>query len=122
MSSIPKIKADMRFKTVKTTYQKARVNFEENYMFNHSLHGEKPCEERIHDFAVMAAYIQTAIKKGVEDTNFSWTSKYHFPSNQVGTLTDLVNCYRYGWEILHDLGLFNPIDDEDFVNYEEELD
>lgn len=119
MSSIEKLRADKRFKAVKSVYEKARVAFTENYLFNHSLHGEKPSEERVHDFAMLAAYIKTAQIKNLEDCKFSWKRKYMFPSKEVGTLTELVNCYRYGWEVLHNLGLYDPKSEEDFITVEE---
>ena len=122
MSSIEKLRVDKRFKAVKSVYEKARVAFTENYLFNHSLFGEKPCEERVHDFATLAAYIKTAQIKDLKECKFSWKRKYRFPSEQVGTLQELINCYRYGWELLHDLGLYDPESEEDFIKeYEEEV-
>ena len=117
MSSIEKLRVDKRFKTVKSTYEKAKVTFTENYLVNHSLHGEKPCEDRVIDFAMLAAYIKTAQIKNLEDCKFSWKRKYMFPSKNVSTLQDFINCYRYGWEMLHDLGLYDPESEEDFITY-----
>jgi hypothetical protein len=115
MHSIDKLKVDKRFKSVKSVYEKARVIFTENYLFNHSLYGEKPSEERIQDFAMLAAYIKTAQIKNLETCRFSWKKKYMFPSKQVGTLKELIGTYRYGWEILHDLGLYDPESEEEFI-------
>jgi hypothetical protein len=115
-----KLKIDKRFKSVKNVYLKSRTVFQQNYMFNHSF-GESPSDERIEDFAQLVAYIQTAQIKGVEKTNFDWKEKYLFPSKNVGTLRDLTNMYRNGFEMLHDLGLYDPVTDQDFISYEEEF-
>ncbi len=96
---------------VKNIFNKSKEYFS-NYFKTYLSNGNEPSQERLEDWSHLCAFIQDSITN--ENQYFCWKSKFIFPSGINGRLVDLISMYE-GWGILHEIGLYDPISKENFV-------
>lgn len=102
---------DFNNEEVKSVFEKSKEFFK-NYFKTYFSNGTDPSQDRIEDWSHLCAFIQDGITN--KNKYFCWDSTFIFPSGIEGKLVDIVALYE-GWGMLHEIGLYDPISEENFV-------
>lgn len=95
---------DRRYKFVRTVMEQAYPQMIRYYAARYSW--GQPCDPmRAKDWAYLAGLLATSQCKGQP---LAWDKPLRFPSGNQGSPSGLVDIYHDGWELLQDLGLYDP--------------
>jgi len=95
---------DRRYKSVRLAMDKAYPQMVSYFAARYSW--GQPCDPmRAKDWAYLAGILATCQAKGEE---IPWKTWIKFPSGNTGSPSGLIDCYHDGWQLLEDLGVYDP--------------
>ena len=95
---------DRRYKFVRETMDRARPQMVQYFSARYSW--GQPCDpQRAKDWATLAGYLATCQVKGMDP---EWNKRFAWESGNQGSPSGMVDCYHDGWELLQDLGVYDP--------------
>jgi len=95
---------DRRYKNVREVMEKAYPQMTRYFAARYSW--GQPCDPmRAKDWAYLAGILATCNAKGQE---IPWDKWFKFPSGNTGSPSGLIDCYHDGWQLLEDLGVYDP--------------
>jgi hypothetical protein len=99
-----KLTIDRRFSHVRQAMDKAYPQMIQYFACRYSW--GQPCDpQRAKDWQALAGYLATCQCKG---TDPAWRDRFAFPSGNEGSPSGLIDCYHDGWQLIQDLGLYDP--------------
>lgn len=99
-----KPKIDNRIAWVKKVQEKAFPQMT-NYFISRYSWGQGCDPKRAKDWATLAGYLATCHHKAQRP---GWHEVMAWPSGNTGTPAGMVEIYHDGWELLADLGVYDP--------------